>query len=83
MQFATSFKERVTQGKIASAVAQVPLAAGQDFERTIALFEKLHRMGDRFWFAIELAGIALPGTGRVNLASTLGVSRNKGRLLVG
>jgi hypothetical protein len=45
------------QGVVATAVADVPLAAGHDLERAVALLEELDRVGDRARLAVELAGL--------------------------
>ena len=58
VKFFASFEQRLAQRKIAATVAQVPLTAGENFERAIAFFEELHRMRDRLWFAVELVGVA-------------------------
>ena len=54
VKFFAAFEQRFAKRKIAATVAQIPLTAGEDFEGAIALLEELHRMRDRFWFAIEL-----------------------------
>ncbi|CAB4590437.1 unannotated protein [freshwater metagenome] len=58
VKFFTAFKECFTQRKIATAIAQIPLTTGENFERAIALFEELHWVRDGLWFAIELVGLA-------------------------
>ena len=49
------FDEGVAQGRIAPAVADVPLAGGDDLQRALALLEELHRMGDGPGLSDQLA----------------------------
>ena len=47
----------VAHGRVPAAVADVPLAAGDDLERLVALLEELHRARDGTDVADELAGL--------------------------
>ena len=48
-------EHRIAQLLLTTAVAQVPLAAGEDLEGTVALLEELDRMGDGTGLTVELA----------------------------
>ena len=44
----------ITKFLVASTVADVPLAAGDDLERTVAFFVELHRVRDCSWFGLQV-----------------------------
>src|SRR5699024_3359583 len=52
-QFVTVVDEVLAQVCIAATVAKIPLARGDNFQRLIAFFEKVHGMRDLFRLAIE------------------------------
>ena len=63
---------------VPAAVTDVPLAAGDDFQRFVTLLEELHRMGDGLGLADQFAGLSEDfhhlGLGREDrLASQAGV----------
>ena len=58
VKFLAAFEQCFAQWKIASTVTQIPLTAGENFERAIALFKELHRVRDGLWFAIELVRVS-------------------------
>ena len=43
---------------VPTAVTDVPLAAGDDFQWLVALLEELHRMGDGLGLADQFAGLS-------------------------
>ncbi len=50
-QLGAAGPQRRPQGLVPSTVADVPLAGCDDFQRAVALFVELHRMGDRARFS--------------------------------
>ena len=58
MQLPAPGDELVAQLRIAAAVADVPLAGGDDLERPVAPLVELDRVGDRLRVADQLAGVA-------------------------
>ena len=54
-EFVSASHETGTQVGLASTVADVPLARGDDFERAFTLFEELHRVSDGPRFTQHLA----------------------------
>ena len=92
VDLAAELDEALTQLLVARAVLDVPLAGGDDLERTVALLEELHRVLDGLRLALEVAGLAqqlddgllrrehrLAGELGVRLAAGLGGDR-RGRL---
>ena len=55
VEFSAPVDEGVAQGLVAPAVADVPLAGGDDLEGALALLEELHRVGDGPGLADQLA----------------------------
>ena len=49
-------EQGIAQRTIAPTVADVPLSAGDDLERTVAFFVELHRMRDRTRLRLQVAG---------------------------
>ena len=52
-----SSDKRLAKIRVASTVADVPLATGNNFERSFSAFVKLHWVFDRSWLADEFAGL--------------------------
>ena len=58
VQLVAPLEQGGPQVGVAAAVAEVPLAAGDDLERAVALLVELHRVGDLLRVADELARLA-------------------------
>ena len=54
-QFIAALQQRCAQRFVASAVADVPLTAGNNFERPVALFKEFDGVHDRAWLAAKIA----------------------------
>ncbi len=57
VELAAALDQRLAQVGVAAAVAHVPLAAGDDLERAVALLVELHRVRDGLGLAEQLAGV--------------------------